>query len=51
LNSARHDIGTSAGPEGNSAKAVDLLAPVYAGHRGFDTADLERGKALLDQLA
>jgi predicted ATPase len=37
--------------EGKHAKALDLLAPVYGWFtEGFDTADLEEAKALLDEL-
>jgi predicted ATPase len=37
--------------QGKRAEAHDLLAPVYAWFtEGFDTADLEHAKALLDQL-
>jgi predicted ATPase len=35
-----------------AAEACDLLAPVYGWFtEGFDTPDLERAKALLDELA
>ena len=38
--------------QGKRAEAHDLLAPVYGWFtEGFDTADLEDAKALLDQLA
>ena len=38
--------------QGRSAEARDLLAPVYRWFtEGFDTADLEEAKALLDELA
>jgi predicted ATPase len=37
--------------QGNSTAAYDLLAPVYAWFtEGFDTADLEDARALLDTL-
>ena len=38
--------------QGRHAEARDLLAPVYGWFtEGFDTADLEEAKALLDELA
>jgi predicted ATPase len=37
--------------QGRQGEARDLLAPVYASFtEGFDTADLKKAKALLDQL-
>jgi predicted ATPase len=40
------------GEQGRRAEAYDLLAPVYGWFtEGFDTADLQEAKALLDQLA
>ena len=37
--------------QGKSAKALDLLAPVYGWFtEGFDTADLQEAKALLEEL-
>jgi len=37
--------------QGKRQQAHDLLAPVYAWFtEGFDTLDLKRAKALLDQL-
>jgi predicted ATPase/class 3 adenylate cyclase len=40
------------GEQGRRAEARDLLAPVYGWFtEGFDTADLIKAKALLDQLA
>ena len=37
--------------EGRRAEASDLLAPVYAWFsEGFDTADLQHARALLDEL-
>ena len=37
--------------QGKRAEAHDLLAPVYAWFtEGFDTADLQEAKALLDEL-
>ena len=39
------------GEQGRRAEARDLLAPVYGWFtEGFDTADLQEAKALLDQL-
>jgi predicted ATPase len=38
--------------QGERQQAYDLLAPVYGWFtEGFDTADLEEAKALLDELA
>ena len=38
--------------QGRHAEARDLLAPVYGWFtEGFDTADLKKAKALLDELA
>jgi predicted ATPase len=38
--------------QGRRPEACDLLAPVYGWFtEGFDTPDLERAKALLDELA
>jgi predicted ATPase len=38
--------------QGKRQKAYDLLAEVYAWFtEGFDTADLQEAKALLDELA
>ena len=38
--------------QGKRAEAYDLLAPVYGWFtEGFDTADLQEAKALLDALA
>jgi predicted ATPase len=38
--------------QGRRAEAYDLLAPVYGWFtEGFDTADLQDAKALLDELA
>jgi predicted ATPase len=38
--------------QGRAADARDLLAPVYGWFtEGFDTADLQDAKALLDELA
>lgn len=40
------------GELGRWAEALELLAPVYGWFtEGFDTADLEAAKALLDALA
>jgi hypothetical protein len=40
------------GDQGRRAQAQDLLAPIYDWFtKGFDTADLEDAKALLDELA
>ena len=39
-------------PQGKQAAARDLLAPIYGWFtEGFDTADLQEAKALLDTLA
>ena len=38
--------------QGKRAEAYDLLAPIYGWFtEGFDTADLQEAKALLDALA
>ena len=38
--------------QGKRAEAYDLLAPIYHWFtEGFDTADLQEAKALLDALA
>jgi predicted ATPase len=38
--------------EGDRQKAHDLLGPLYGWFsEGFDTADLKRAKALLDEIA
>ena len=43
---------TSAAAEGRRAEARELLAPVYGWvTEGFDTADLQEAKALLDELS
>ena len=40
------------GEQGRRAEARELLAPVYGWFtEGFDTADLQEAKALLDELA
>ena len=37
--------------QGKRAEAYDLLAPIYSWFtEGFDTADLQEAKALLDEL-
>ncbi len=39
-------------PQGKQAAARDLLAPIYGWFtEGFDTADLQEAKALLEELA
>ncbi len=48
---AARDLARLWGDRGRRAEARDLLAPVYGWFtEGFDTADLEEGKALLDEL-
>ena len=38
--------------QGRLAEAYDLLAPIYGWFtEGFDTADLQEAKALLDELS
>ena len=49
---AVRDLARLWGEQGRRAEARDLVAPVYGWFtEGFDTADLEEAKALLDQLA
>ena len=39
-------------PQGKGAAAYDLLAPIYGWFtEGFDTADLQEAKVLLETLA
>jgi tetratricopeptide (TPR) repeat protein len=49
---AVRDLARLWGEQGRRTEAHDLIAPVYSWFtEGFDTADLEEAKALLDQLA
>ena len=49
---AAQDLARLWGEQGRRAEARDLLAPVYGWFtEGFDTADLQEAKALLDHLA
>ena len=48
----RDEPGTAVGRQGRRAEARELLAPIYGWFtEGFDTADLKKAKALLDELA
>jgi predicted ATPase len=48
---AARDLARLWGERGRRAEARDLLAPVYGWFtEGFDTADLQEAKALLDEL-
>src|SRR6185312_6056451 len=49
---AARDLARLWGEKGRHTEARDLIAPVYSWFaEGFDTADLQEAKALLDQLA
>ncbi len=46
------DVGGLGGDQGKRTEAHELLAPVYGWFtEGFETADLEDAKALLDELS
>jgi len=48
---AARDLARLWGEKGRHTEARDLIAPVYSWFtEGFDTADLQEAKALLDQL-